>query len=91
MYYLQPSSQLIAQIMQKINRVDQKQDKDGIFTLKKNPRRVYETIYSFKFDSLSNPNIILRLINDPTNSPNAALRLIHDLRQTARNALEIDT
>jgi len=48
-------------------------------------------IYSTKFDSLSNPNDVLRLTNDPTNSLNAALRSTHDLRQTATNVLEINT
>ena len=56
-----------------------------------NPRRISETIYFTKFDSLSNLNVILRSTQNPTNSPNAALRSTHDLRQTAINALEIDT
>ena len=48
-------------------------------------------IYSTKFDSLSNTNAVLRSTHDPTNSPNAAPRSAHDLRQTATNALGIDT
>jgi len=48
-------------------------------------------IYSTKFDSLSNLNTVLRSTHDPTNSPNATSRSTHDLRQTATNALGIDT
>jgi len=48
-------------------------------------------IYSTKFDSLSNPNAVLRSTNDPTNRPNVALRLTHDVRQTTTNALGINT
>ena len=40
-------------------------------------------IYSTKFDSLSNPNAVLRLTHDPTNNPNAALRSTHDLCQNS--------
>jgi len=69
--------------------LDQKLDKDRIFTSKWNPIRV-STIYS-KFHSLCNPNIVLRSTHDPTNSPNAALRSTHDLHQTITNALRIDT
>ena len=78
--------------MRKTNRVRSKKlDKDRIFTSRRNPRSVFEAIYSFKFDSSSNPNAVLRSTHDPTNSPNAASRSMHDLRQTSTNALGIDT
>jgi len=48
-------------------------------------------IYSTKFDSMSNSNVILRLTHDPTNSLNAALRSTQNLCQTATNAIGIDT
>jgi len=48
-----------------------------IFTSKRNPRRVFETIYSIEFDSSSNPNVVMRSTHDPIYSPNAAPRSTH--------------
>ena len=63
--------------------LDQKLDKDEIFTSKWNSKRVFKMIYSTKFDSSSNSNAVLRSTHDPTNSSNAAPRSTYDLRQTA--------
>ena len=78
--------------MRKTNGVrSNKLDKDRIFISKRNPWRVSEAIYSYKFDSSSNPNSVLRSIHDPTISPNAAPRSTHVLRQIATDVLGIDT
>ena len=91
MYYLWPSSHF-PQSNTKANGVRSKKlDKDRIFTSKWNLRRVSETIYSTESNSLSNANVVLRSTHDLTNSPNAAPRSTHDLRQTATNALGINT
>ena len=91
MYYLWPS-QWFPQSNAKANGVRlNKLNKDRIFTLRWNPRRVSETIYSTKSDSLSNANAALRSTHDPTNNSNAALRLTQDLRHIATNALGINT
>ena len=92
MYYLRPSSQWFPQSNAKANGVRlNKLDKDRIFILRWNPRRVSKTIYSTESDSLSNENAVLRSTHDHTNSPNAAPRSTHDLHQTATNALGIST
>ena len=54
-------------------------------------RRVFEMIYSTKFDSLRNPNAVLRLTHDLTNSPNAAPKSIHYFSQITTNTFGIDT
>jgi len=78
--------------MRQTNEVrSNKLDKDRIFTSGRNLWRVSEVIYSYKFDSSSNLNVVLRLTYDPTNSPSADPRSTHDLRQTATDALGIDT
>ena len=46
---------------------------------------------ALKFDSLRNPNVVLRLSYVPTNNPNATPRSTHNLRQIVANALGINT
>jgi len=48
-------------------------------------------IYSSELIPRAIQMLFLRSTRDPTNSPNAAPRSTHDLRQTATNALGIDT